>query len=345
MLTLITCPTCHHKFSIPEGNMGQRRTCPNCQSIFVAGKSEAESTGRSNGLPRRGLLERAGNGVAATAAPPIDRTMLAEVTQTIRYNCPRCKKPLESPANEAGTKKPCPHCGGRLQVPALPPGPAIDPLNKTLLAESVPQQAVALAASSPAPAAAAAAPASKAEPTSGRWQKYVIGGLVAAGVAFAVLYFNGKHNAAVEHEKLLQAQKAELDKLKAEIDLKTAALEKQQKFDAEQRQKWDEQRAKLEVRQSELNSQRELELKKLALLNDEKQAAEAKAKLDQKQRELEKERELAAEQRAKAERDMQAQLDAIRRQLDNANQKSTTIIQTAPPPAYPWWHHYYRYPW
>jgi DNA-directed RNA polymerase subunit RPC12/RpoP len=346
MLTLITCPTCHHKFSIPEGNMGQRRTCPNCQSIFVAGKSEAESTGRSNGLPRRGLLERAGDdGVTATAAPPIDRTMLAEVAQTIRYNCPRCKKPLESPANEAGTKKPCPHCGGRLQVPALPPGPVVDPLNKTLLAESMPQQAappspVAAPAATPAPAAT-----EKAAPSSGRWQKYAIGGLVAAGVAFAVLYFNGKHNAEVEHEKLLQAQKAELDKLKAEIDLKTAALEKQQKLDAEQRQKWDEQRAKLEARQSELNSQRELELKKLALLNDEKQAAEAKAKLDQKQRELEEERKAAAEQRAKAERDTQAQLDAIRRQLDNANQKSTTIIQTAPPPAYPWWHHYYRYPW
>jgi hypothetical protein len=59
MLTLITCPTCHHKFSVPEGSMGQRRTCPNCESIFVAGKSVAESNGRINGQSRRGLLERA----------------------------------------------------------------------------------------------------------------------------------------------------------------------------------------------------------------------------------------------------------------------------------------------
>src|SRR5262249_1618339 len=135
MLTLITCPTCHHKFSVPEGNMGQRSTCPNCQAIFMAGKSVAESDGRINGSTRRGLLERAADG-AASPPLPLDKTMLGEVEAPIRYNCPRCKKPLESPASEAGTKKPCPYCSGRLQVPAAPARPTIDPLNKTLLASA-----------------------------------------------------------------------------------------------------------------------------------------------------------------------------------------------------------------
>jgi DNA-directed RNA polymerase subunit RPC12/RpoP len=116
--------------------MGQRRTCPNCEALFVAGKSVAEANGHANGAARRGLLERAG-AEAPSARPPIDRTMLGEVAAMIRYNCPRCKKPLESPASEAGMKKPCPDCGGRLQVPAQPAGaPAPDPLNKTLLASA-----------------------------------------------------------------------------------------------------------------------------------------------------------------------------------------------------------------
>jgi DNA-directed RNA polymerase subunit RPC12/RpoP len=57
----------------------------------------------------------------------------------IKYNCPRCKAPLESPASEALMKKPCPKCGQRLQVPAAPPPPAPvaaggPNLNKTMLA-------------------------------------------------------------------------------------------------------------------------------------------------------------------------------------------------------------------
>ena len=102
MLTLITCPTCHHKFTVPEGNMGQRSTCPNCQSIFVAGKSVAESDGRVNGA-RLGLLERAA-AEAQVATLPLDKTMLGETEAPIHYNCPRCKAPLEAPASEAGTK-------------------------------------------------------------------------------------------------------------------------------------------------------------------------------------------------------------------------------------------------
>ncbi len=121
MFAKIACPTCKHKFTIPEGAMGSRQTCPNCQSLFLAGKSVGEADVPMKSEP--------------AAAVPINKTMLGETAPPIPYNCPRCKEPLQSPAIEAGTKKPCPKCGGRLQVPAAPPPTAAQPhLNKTLLA-------------------------------------------------------------------------------------------------------------------------------------------------------------------------------------------------------------------
>jgi DNA-directed RNA polymerase subunit RPC12/RpoP len=348
MLTLITCPTCHHKFTVPEGSMGQRSTCPNCQSIFVAGKSVAESSGRVNGSSRRGLLERAG---AEQPQPqvPLDKTMLGEVGAPIRYNCPRCKKPLESPASEAGTKKPCPSCGGRLQVPAAPPpAPASDPLNKTLLAtaEATTPTPAPLTPSATAPMitpSAAQPPATPAGPLAG-WRKYAAGGAAAAVLLFGVLYFVGRQNAAtaeLEKEKWLQAQKQELEKLKAEIEQKTVLLKQQQDMEAQQRRKWDEMLAQQEVRQRELDRERDRQ----KLLDDKKARDDAQALLEKKQRELDEERRQAAERQARSDREMKEKMDDLRRQVDNANNRQTTVIQTAPPPVHPWWYHRYYYPW
>lgn len=123
MFAAITCPACQHKFSIPEGAMGMRQTCPNCHSPFLAGKSAAEAAPPIN------------MGFQPAAATPINKTMLGETEPPIKYNCPRCKKELEAPAIEAGTKKPCPACGQRLQVPAAAPtGAPQAGLNKTILA-------------------------------------------------------------------------------------------------------------------------------------------------------------------------------------------------------------------
>ncbi len=130
MFAKVTCPACQYKFSIPEGDMGKRHVCPNCQSPFFAGKSSPDAPEAA---------------VKAGAPPAPDagfgKTMLADsgpAQPPIKYNCPRCKAPLESPASEALMKKPCPKCGQRLQVPAAPPpvpvaagGPN---LNKTMLA-------------------------------------------------------------------------------------------------------------------------------------------------------------------------------------------------------------------
>ena len=343
MLTLITCPTCMHKFTVPESSMGQRRTCPNCEAIFVAGKSVAEPNGRINGEPRRGLLERAANDAPA-ARPPLDKTMLGETAAMIRYNCPRCKKALEAQASEAGVKKPCPECGGRLQVPNQPPSsaPAFDPLNKTILAESTPAPHPStpvystISAANPAladkPAAAALSP----------WKKYAAVCASAAVAGLVVLYFVGKHNAEVEHARLLENHKHELEMLKADIAQKTATFQQQQALEAQQRRAWEEQKAKQEARQRELDRERDNELRRLATLNDEKQAADARARLEQKQRELEDERRSAQEQRARSERETRDQLDALRRQLDNANNQRATIIQ--PPIVHPWWYNRY-YPW
>lgn len=124
MFHLTTCPTCQTKFTIPEGAMGKRQVCPHCQSPFMAGTSPGP------GAPAPGAPAPAG-------VPGLAKTMLGETEPPIRFNCPRCKKPLEVPAIEALTKRPCPECGQRLQVPAAP-APSAAPqaagLNKTLLA-------------------------------------------------------------------------------------------------------------------------------------------------------------------------------------------------------------------
>jgi hypothetical protein len=207
---------------------------------------------------------------------------------------------------------------------------------------------------SPSMQPAALTPAPTPPPGSGKFgldqlstrAKYAIGGLVAVAVLFAVLFFNGKYNASVEYERMMQAQKQELEKLKAEIDLKTASLRQQQDLEAQQRRSWEELRTKQETRQRELDRERDSELQRLATLNDQKQAADAKARLDQKQREWEEEKRATEERRLRSERETREQMEALRRQVDNANQRSTTIITQPPPPPYPWWHHYNRYyPW
>jgi DNA-directed RNA polymerase subunit RPC12/RpoP len=134
MFHLTTCPTCHTRFTVPEAAMGKLVTCPHCQSPFLAGKSVPE------GEPAMKVDPAVG--------PAYNMTMIGETGPAIHFNCPRCKKPLEAPAGEAGTKKPCPHCGQRLQVPAAPPVPAAAgqaPLDKNMLAED--------GAHAPAPAA------------------------------------------------------------------------------------------------------------------------------------------------------------------------------------------------
>lgn len=107
----VSCPACGQSCLVPDGAAEVR--CSNCwSSIPTAARS---SSGPPAGSP--------------------NRTVLAETEPMIRYNCPRCKRSLESPASFAGQKLNCPGCGQRLQIPA-PPKPAAPALNKTVLAST-----------------------------------------------------------------------------------------------------------------------------------------------------------------------------------------------------------------
>src|SRR5262249_38652516 len=140
------CPRCKKPLESPASEGGTKKPCPSCgQRLQVPAAPPPPDP-------------------ATSPAAQLNKTMLADTQPPIRYNCPNCKKPLESPATEAGTKKPCPSCGQRLQVPAAPSPAAGQPnLNRTMLAsdESRPQPlgpqvgqpALYPASSGPAPAA------------------------------------------------------------------------------------------------------------------------------------------------------------------------------------------------
>ncbi|MFO0970482.1 MAG: hypothetical protein U0793_33470 [Gemmataceae bacterium] len=149
MICYVTCPACQFTLTIDEGQMGKKHVCPRCGASFLAGASQALSAAppaaaSSAPLPPStpiGAKERLGQ-AAARGQTPVGATPLARAEETIRYTCPRCKKPLEDPANEAGAKKPCPHCGQRVQVPT--PGPAsafelfLPPEQETSLPQAIP---------------------------------------------------------------------------------------------------------------------------------------------------------------------------------------------------------------
>ncbi len=126
MMTPVMCPNCQHKQLLDESEMGKLQSCPSCQASFVAGKSKAEG---------RGVLSSAS---MPQQQPSYAKTMLTDSeSPPIKYNCPRCKAPLEVPASQGTTKTNCPHCSQRHQVPAAAkpaaasaPAPA---LNKTML--------------------------------------------------------------------------------------------------------------------------------------------------------------------------------------------------------------------
>lgn len=139
-----TCPSCGHRWRVPECTLGQQVKCPACAGLVLSGPAS--------------LLSAAG--VVPSPAPvtarevPQARAVSPQTEQTIHYRCARCGKSLESPAHLAGHKVNCPDCGQRLQVPqaaAVPVSPAAPPSAPAPLAEVEPILTV-LPASHPAPA-------------------------------------------------------------------------------------------------------------------------------------------------------------------------------------------------
>ncbi|HZT82206.1 MAG TPA: hypothetical protein VFA26_18405 [Gemmataceae bacterium] len=76
--------------------------------------------------------------VTGVQATPLARGAQAQADTNIHFRCPRCAKPLESPAHTAGQKVNCPDCGQRLQIPQ-PARPAPPPVNRTIMATEEPR--------------------------------------------------------------------------------------------------------------------------------------------------------------------------------------------------------------
>jgi DNA-directed RNA polymerase subunit RPC12/RpoP len=126
MYCTVTCPVCGHKQRVPEHQMGRKVRCPHCQSYFLAGASTPLET-RVKAEPPASAAASPPAPLAPAVAPPA-----APGEEPIRYNCPRCGRPLEAPRSMAGQKLNCPGCSQRLQIPtpapaAAPPVPQVHP--------------------------------------------------------------------------------------------------------------------------------------------------------------------------------------------------------------------------
>ncbi len=401
MFAKVNCPACQYKFTIPEGDMGKRQVCPNCQSPFFAGKSITEpdipmkpqpapesaynktmlgdtapaikyncprcqaplespsiEAGTKKPCPVCGqrLQVPAAPPPAAAPQPNLNKTLLASdetsrpAAPPIKYNCPSCKKPLESPASEALTKKPCPACGQRLQVPAAPPaGPN---LNKTILASdaSRPQPFGAQAgyALPTAPGAAPGAPAT-APPGQITIGSYTMStrtfALGAAGVVLLLLIVPAViRGGKMEDLEKAAAQKKEIERATAEVELRKAELERFNRLESETRNTINNMVAKLRDQEVLMRDNhrdamsRITDLKQRAELEDRFAAQQRKFDQDKRETEQEHQKLLAAQAKATADA-TKAAADAVRQQQ--------TIIQQPPPviyyPPYHW--RYYSWGW
>ncbi|HZT82207.1 MAG TPA: hypothetical protein VFA26_18410, partial [Gemmataceae bacterium] len=118
MDAVVKCPFCGQKCR-PVETPGQQARCPACLNFIPARPAPAPALA---------------GGLAPAAGPAPNRTVLAQPEAMIHYRCPRCNKPLESPASFAGQKLNCPDCNQRLQIPQPSTPPAAPPVNKTILA-------------------------------------------------------------------------------------------------------------------------------------------------------------------------------------------------------------------
>ncbi len=309
-----SCPRCKKALEAPAIEAGTKKPCPSCGQRLQVPASSAPA--------------------AAPPAPAINKTMLGETEPPIRYNCPVCKKPLESPAIEAGVKKPCPACGQRLQVPLSAPGGAPRPNpNKTILAtdESRPQPAGSPAAYastnySAGQTAADAVPVYK--------RPYAIAGMVAVGLVLLVLLacLVTAPGASAEREKFAKVQK-DFEDYKKDVEQKTAALEQARKLVESQTHMAERTRADFE--RQRLESERDLNAKLAQNASDQKAQQILKEHYAEERRRADDRERQAEEKRRQDAAKTQMELEVMKAQLKQANERPP-VIQYAPPP-------YYRY--
>ena len=421
MIARVMCPACQYKISIPEGEMTKRQVCPNCQSPFIAGKTEAEAamSPPPSMLASRPPREKSEAEAAMPPQPGYVRTMLADTAPPIKFNCPRCKAPLEAPASEAGVKKPCSACGQRLQVPAAPPPPApvaaqpnlaktmlagdesraapaappityncpnckkplqspsneagikkpcpfcnqrlqvptaaTAPVNKTMLATNEGNAAPGglpsgypMPAGTPVAAASGAAQGAAPVPTG-----ITIGSMtitrqqLAIGVGVFILLLvvvpavirGGK----TEDTAAIAKNQQELEKLKAEIEVKKNEGERLKLSEAEIRRRLDGMDALIRAQD---DKNREEHRQAMNAITDDNKRREQEQRYADKQRSWEQEKQKMAAEQQKLLADAKASLEANEKALKEAQNKQQTIIQQPPPYYYhPPYHYRYYYPW
>jgi hypothetical protein len=261
----------------------------------------------------------------------------------IKYNCPKCKKPLEAPAEMAGTKRNCPYCDQRLQIPAAP-------RNKTMLASdesAAPAGAapVAYAAGGARGSAPVPAPGGPAPAPAGAWAAQLtprnialaIGALLALWIVLSWIKGPPQIRDADKEAQLAK----ELERIRGEIELKKQELRQQFQAQQDADRRHDERLAAAD--EAKRDADRDYRAR-LQSIGDQK----VKDEMDRQHR---KELQQQQEDREKMERKHQDELDEFKKKLDasqkavdeaerrhNSVQAQPTYI--APPiwhPRYYWW--------
>ncbi len=409
MLANVTCPTCQHRYYLDEGEMLSRQICPKCCSAFFAGKSIAdgkagvsptlaaaaasaasaqpsyaktmigevappikyncprckaplEAEGIEGGTKKncpnctqRHQVPAAAKSEAVVKAPALDKTMLAgdetaaPPTPPLKYNCPGCKTPLESPADQAGTKRNCPACNQRLQVPAAPS--AKPNINKTMLASD--ESAAPATAAPGAPSAngvRGSVPIAAAAPPANPWA--LTPKNVAIGIALLLLLVLVVHavlrgGKVEDPEAVAAAAKAKLDlrRLELEFEQKKLEFDRQEKVAAETRKKAEDEARERRVQEDRI---REDNRQTLARIDDDDRRAALKKKQQQDQEKRDAEAREREDKFKQLLEDSQKKLDQTKRDLDAAQQKqqtTQTIIQQPTGYYYPPYHPRYYWPW
>ncbi len=401
MLANVTCPACQHRYYLDEGEMGSRQICPKCQSPFFAGKSMTE--GRAAASPTLAAAAAAQPSYAKTmigeAAPPIkyncprckapleaegieggmkkncpnctqrhqvpaaakpepvaqspalNKTLLASDESAapppappIKYNCPGCKKPLESPVDQAGTKRNCPACNQRLQVPAAPSGKPN--INKTMLAADESTAPATAAVGVPSANGERGSVPGAAPAPANPWAltpKNVAIGVVLLLLLLLIVPAVIRGGKSEDMEAVAKA-KLELEKQKLDIEQKKLEYDRQDRAAAETRRRFDEESK--ERREQEART-REENRRALALADDDRKAALKK----QQQQEQERREADSRERDAKFQHlleESQKNLEKTKRDLEASQQKqqnTQTIIHQPPAYYYPPYHPRYYWPW
>ncbi len=316
--------------------------CPRCQAPLEALSIEAGTKKPCSACGQRLQVPTAPPPPTAAPQPSLNKTMLAgdersPAAPPIKYNCPSCKKPLESPASEAGIKKPCPACGQRLQIPAASSAPQQPNRNKTMLAgdASSPQPYGGQPGYAPptAPGAAPGAPATAA-PGGITIGSYTVSkrnfAIAAAVVVFLLLVVPAViRGGKTEDAEKAAAQKIELEKATAEIERKKAEVEKINQLVTETSTRL----ARLE------DKMRDDHREAISRITDQRLRAETQDKQD-------RETANAAKEKREMEDKLQKLAAETKAALDKAESARTTIINQPPPVYYrPFYHPRYYWDW